>query len=125
MGRTEVAGLPAGGPATLAGARLALGIMDPDDVRDDARIEAKVNAANRFVRSQRCAVPAIGLDDWSTLADVTEGANMLVARLFRRKNSPAGVETIGPDGSAAYVARNDPDVSMLLQLGTWRGPQLG
>jgi hypothetical protein len=49
---------------------------------------------------------------------------MLAARLFRRRNSPAGVEAMGPDG-ATYVMRNDPDIGQLLRLGSWQLPGLG
>lgn len=124
MSRTELAGLPDGGPASLAGARLQLGITDPEDVRDDDRIATWVAAVNRMVRSWRCSQAAVDQDDWAGVADVVAGANMLVARMFRRKNSPAGVESFGSDG-AVYVSRSDPDIAQLLQLGQWRGPQLG
>jgi len=52
------------------------------------------------------------------------GATMLAARLFRRRHSPAGVETFGAEG-AVYVQRNDPDVAMLLGLGAYARPVVG
>lgn len=43
------------------------------------------------------------------------GATMLAARLHRRRNSPAGIESFTADG-AAYVTRYDPDAALLLQF---------
>ena len=48
---------------------------------------------------------------------------MLAARLFRRRNSPGGVEAF-TDG-AVYVARTDPDVAALLSIGPYKPPQVG
>ena len=59
---------------------------------------------------------------WS--ADHQLGALMLAVRLYRRRDSPAGVESFGADGPA-YVQRNDPDVAMLLGLGSYAPPVVG
>lgn len=61
-------------------------------------------------------------DAWG--ADVQAGAQLLTARIWRRRQSPAGVESVGELG-AVYVQRRDPDVAMLLGLGTWRPPLVG
>lgn len=116
-----MAGLPEVGPATLAGVKLHLGITDD---RSDDRLEAIVAAVNGRVRRWPVASLAVDLDDWSTAPDVVEGATLLAARLWRRKNSPAGVETFGSEG-AAYVVRQDPDVALLLRLGNHQGPAVG
>ena len=118
---TEVAGLPVDGPATVAGVKTHLGITD---ARDDVRLAAIVGAVNSRVRRWPVATLAVDLADWSTAPDVVEGATLLAARLFRRKNSPAGVETFGSEG-AAYVVRQDPDVALLLRLGNHQGPAVG
>lgn len=57
------------------------------------------------------------LPDWP--ADLYRGAVMLAARLYRRKQSPDA--TIAADGEFGpmYVARNDPDIAMLLRFGRW------
>jgi hypothetical protein len=52
------------------------------------------------------------------------GATMLAGRLWRRRNSPAGVESFAGD-AAVYVQRNDPDVAMLLELGAYTRPGVG
>lgn len=57
-------------------------------------------------------------------ANVTMGATMLAARVYRRRNSPAGVEAMGELGPV-YVQRNDPDVAMLLGLGNFRPLRVG
>lgn len=118
---TEVAGLPVGGPATLAGVKAHLGIAD---ARDDDRLAAIVAAVNAKVRRWPCSEVAVNLADWTVAADVVEGATLLAARLFRRKNSPAGVEAFGAEG-AAYVMRSDPDVALLLGLGSHQRPAVG
>jgi hypothetical protein len=115
----ELVGLPDGGPATLAGVKEHLSIGDD---RDDTRLTSIVAAVNSQVRSWPVAVAAVDAETWP--ARIVEGANMLAARLFRRKNSPAGVESFGDQG-ATYVMRNDPDIAMLLKMGTYTPPQIG
>lgn len=117
----ELPNLPATGPATRSGAKAALGIA-ADDVTDDARLDALVAAVNGKVRGWRCSAAAQGAAEWP--GHLVEGATMLVVRLFRRKNSPAGVEAFGELGPV-YVMRTDPDVAMLLGLGSWAPPAVG
>jgi len=52
------------------------------------------------------------------------GADLLAARLYRRKDSPAGVLPFGMEG-AAYVQRNDPDVALFLEMGAYTAPRVG
>jgi hypothetical protein len=117
----ELVGLPAGGPTTLEAVKVQLGIA-ADDVRDDARLTPLVAAVNGSIRGWAVSAPIVGEDEWPDR--IKSGASMLTARLFRRKNSPAGVEAFGSQG-AAYVMRNDPDIAMLLRLGAWAGPGVG
>lgn len=116
---SEVPGLPAEGPATLEGVRDFLRIAD---TTDDTRIEAVVAAVNARVRSWPCCLDSEGAADFT--ANVIEGATLLAGRLFRRRESPAGVAAFGEMGPV-YVMRNDPDVAMLLNLGSWSRPQVG
>ena len=46
-------------------------------------------------------------------------------RLYRRRNSPAGVESFSDIGGAVYVQRNDPDIAMMLGIGTYARPVIG
>lgn len=87
--------------------------------RDRAELEAVVAAVNSLVT------------DWKGLAagdevaaSVRFGSLMLAARVYRRRNSPAGVEALGELGPV-YVSRNDPDLSMMLGLGSYRTPMIG
>jgi len=109
------------GPTTLALVKGHLGITD---ARDDDRLAGIVAAVNAKVKRWPVGRLAVDLADWSTAADAVEGATLLAARLFRRKNSPAGVEVFGSEG-AAYVVRMDPDVALLLRLGNHQGPAVG
>lgn len=121
MPRTELEGLPDGGPSTLPAVKEHLGITD---ARDDTTITRKVEAVNALVRAWPCSSLAVGEADWAKAPAVVEGANMLAARWFRRKGSPAGVESVGTLG-AVYVMRTDPDIAMMLGLGPYAGPEVG
>lgn len=88
--------------------------------RDVEGLEAVVTAVNGLV------------SDWlgyhEPAAEVkpqhAHGATMLAARVFRRRNSPAGVEALG-DLGPVYVSRNDPDLAMMLGLANYRRPVVG
>lgn len=112
--------LPADGPATVAGVKAVGAISDAHDTAL-TRIVAAVNAS---VRKFPVCQQAIGADDWTGFPDVVEGANMLGVRLWRRKDTPGGVEVYGEFG-IAYVRRLDPDIAMLLELGDWSKPGVG
>lgn len=115
----EWPGLPEGGPVHRAALKDQLGLTDSED---DAFLDRIVLAVNRKVRRWPVSRYAAGEESWP--ADVVEGAMMLCVRLYRRRNSPSGVESFGAEG-AVYVQRNDPDIGMLLELGTWSRPQVG
>ena len=53
-------------------------------------------------------------------AETYQGAVMYAAREYRRRNSPAGIETFGDVTS--FVARFDPDIDRALQTGAWARP---
>ena len=115
--------LPSSGPATLASVALQLG-LDPTTLTPDetARLDPIVEAVNDEVRRMPVASRAAGADVWPM--GIVLGASMLGARLFARKNSPAGVQSFA-DGAALYVQRNDPDIAQLLKLGQWSIPVVG
>lgn len=120
--------LPATGPTTRAQVKAHLAISG-DDARDDTRLDSIVAAVNSRVRDWPVAEKATAdtqeaadLAGWP--ASIVEGVTMLAARLWRRKDSPAGVAAFG-DFGPVYVQRNDPDVAMLLELGDWSRPQVG
>lgn len=111
------------GPATLAGVAVWL------DQSDDAGAAAPrpqlgmvVSATNVWVRRLHPGTVVDGEPAWD--ADVVLGATMLAGRLWRRRDSPAGVETFAGDG-AVYVQRNDPDVAMMLRIGAYAPPRVG
>lgn len=88
--------------------------------RDATGLDLAVAATNAFMA--RIATPAGELGTWGD--DQKLGATMLAARVYRRRNSPAGVETIG-DMGPTYVSRYDPDLEMLLGFGQWQTPRVG
>jgi len=89
------------------------------DVSADANLAASTSAAAAFV----AGIPWVGrLPAWPD--DVRLAATMLAARLYRRRNTPSGVEAFG-DYAATYVARTDPDVSRFLRIGPQAMPRVG
>lgn len=68
-------------------------------------------------------VPTYG-NDLGWPPNIRLGAKMLAARLYRRRNSPAGVESLGELGPV-YVSRNDPDLAQLLCIGRYERPKVG
>lgn len=113
---------PTDGPATLEATKLQLQL---EDTVDDTYITSVVDAVNVTVRDMAyplsiTADPAPA--EWP--ADILLGSNMLAARLVRRRNSPSGVEAL-TDAGAAYVSRNDPDISQLLRIGANAKPMVG
>lgn len=101
-----------------------MGIPDPDTgTPDDAHLTATLAAVTamvpRMVPRVRTAAPA---DPWPS--DVQEGAIMLTARLFARRNSATGVAAYLETGPA-YVARYDPDLERLFGIGSWGPPVIG
>ena len=57
-------------------------------------------------------------------AQVYEAAVMLAAKVFRRRNSPAGIVE-GFGDAVTYVARYDPEIQRALRQGAWTMPGVG
>ena len=94
----------------------------PDtDTADDDLIAACTAATNEWVAATAYVKGLPEPAEWP--ADVTLGATMLAARLYRRRNTPAGIESIA-DG-AVYVPRRDSDVDSMLHMGAWAPPRVG
>ncbi|WP_280383359.1 phage head-tail connector protein [Nocardia wallacei] len=104
---------------TLAAVKTYLAITDD---RDDAAITAVVDAVNDLIASW-LPVPGAGTG-WPPRH--AQGATMLAARVFRRRNSPNGVEDYGSElQGAIYTRANDPDIALLLGLGRYEPPSVG
>lgn len=101
----------------------------------DPAIEDATAATNAFVA--RLALPLVpklvdgiavldgdGVQVMEPAADTVLGAKMLAARMYRRRNSPAGIEAI-TDAGTAFVARYDSDISRLLRLDGFAAPRVG
>lgn len=115
---------------TTEAVRLWLGIPATDPALEDATA-----ATNDYV--SRLGLPLVPLitdgiavlDDTGQqvmvpAADTVLGAKMLAGRLWRRRNSPNGVEAITEAGTS-FVARYDSDISRLLRLDGYAGPRIG
>lgn len=121
-----IAGLPAAGPTDLATVKLALTYPAAADPIRDPQIQSVVDAVNYWVRCLPIASSSLayGTPPPAWPPTVTKGATMLATRLWRRKDSPSGVEAF-TDAGAIYVSRNDPDIGMLLELGNYTRPAVG
>ena len=89
--------------------------MKSDVQADDPLLKRCIDTVNDLVTSWHGAT-------WPQGADL--GAVMLASRLYRRRNSPGGVESFG-DMGAAYVPRYDADLDRLLRINDWAAPQVG
>lgn len=97
-----------------------LRLPDPIPTVDADLIADCCAAAEPIVVRHRADV---GTDPAAIPADVYQGSVMLAGRLYRRRNSPAGIETMGE--STNYIASFDPDLDQFLQRGRYRIPGVG
>jgi hypothetical protein len=102
--------------------------LDGTDTDDDALIGRAVASAQVEVeraRRDQFAYPAgPGFPSvFQPDGEVYQGAVMLAARLVRRRNSPAGIETFSD--TVAYVSRWDPDIQRALRQGAYAWPAVG
>lgn len=86
--------------------------------RPDTNLREVIKAAVAMVEGWKGQPLSDWPDNWRL------GTIMLIARFDRRRNSPAGVDTITEMGPV-YVSRRDPDVAQLLEIGTWSRPVVG
>lgn len=80
----------------------------------DEQILTEVVAATNAWCAQLPIVVNLADPDADWPIDVTQGATMLAARFYRRRNTPGGIESFAD--SQIYVPRRDPDVTSLLHL---------
>lgn len=104
------------GPATADAVRLHLGLGSGED---PAALERACAGANAFLRRYKTE-PGEG-QSWSP--DYVLGTIMLAAQLYRRRNTPGGVEQFGETG--VYVRAIDADVERLLRIGRYSTPGVG
>lgn len=96
--------------------------MDATDTADDVLIQDVIDACEPEVCRARP-------DSWdevrtpATTPDAYRGGVMLAARVVRRRNSPAGIESFGE--SVTYVASFDPDLDRFLRRNRHRMPGVG
>ena len=103
--------------------------IDGLDTDDDDLINRAIGSAQieveRARRDQFTATPNVPAAPpvFTPDGEVYQGAVMLAARLVRRRNSPAGIETFSD--SVAYVSRWDPDIQRALRQGNYAWPAVG
>jgi hypothetical protein len=83
---------------------------------------AAVNAwVSRLQWVADAAAAANPVGTWPETAD--HGATMLAARMYRRRNTPSGVEAL--TDMVVYVPRRDSDVDQMLRVGAYQIPGVG
>jgi hypothetical protein len=88
---------------------------------DDAELDVIVTAVTSWIESL-ADVPRTADLLWAQQTHLA--ALMMGSRLYRRRNSPNGVEAFTGDG-VTYVARYDPDIARLLRLDGFTKPKVG
>ncbi|HCD1553131.1 hypothetical protein HMPREF3153_09730 [Corynebacterium sp. HMSC06C06] len=83
--------------------------------RPDETLREVIDATVELVEGWKGAPIAEWPERWRL------GTMMLIARIDRRRQSPSGVDTVTEMGPV-YIARKDPEVAQLLEIGTWRKP---
>lgn len=92
---------------------LDLEVSDPEMV-------TVVAATNAYVDR----LPNIDREEDGSWADTTKlGALLMASRFYRRKDSPAGLMTLGD--TSTFVPRWDDDMARLLNQQAWRKPVVG
>lgn len=109
-------------PGWLLPADVAQWLRLPDPIPTvDADLLARIVTATEPVVARYR--PDIGATAAAIPPDIYQGAVQLAARIYRRRNSPAGIETMGD--SVNYVASFDPDLDQFLRRGRYRMPGVG
>lgn len=85
------------------------------DAADDELLGWVVDATNAWVAGIPYVLNRTTIDPtWAWSADIMQGATMLAARWYRRRNTPSGVESM--TDNVVYLPRRDGDVDLLLHL---------
>lgn len=101
-------------PLTTERLKTQLGIA-ATDAADDQLLEWVTDAVNAWVEQTPWVADHVAADpDWTWPPDVEQGAAQLGARLYRRRNTPSGIEAF--TDNLVYVPRRDGDVDLLLHL---------
>lgn len=104
-------------PATPEGVRVYLGLSEADT--DTEALNLSCAAANAFLRRYKGDEPPG--DGWPS--DWVLGTVMQAAGLYRRRNTPGGVDTFGDTGM--YVRATDTEVERMLRIGRYAPPGVG
>lgn len=93
--------------------------VNDQDTKDDGLLREVCAAAEPYV--ERCR-PEFATPDgtYKPDAETYKGAVMYAARMYRRRNSPAGIEVF--NDAASFVSRYDPEIDRALQTGDWARP---
>jgi hypothetical protein len=101
--------------------------LQASDATDDELVAASAAMTEPYV--QRCRPEWAGIDVtdpenpvhvYLPDAETYQAAVMLAGRVYRRRNSPHGIEQFGD--SVSFVARYDPDIERALQTGSYARP---
>lgn len=88
---------------------------------EDAILDVIVTAVTSVIEAMP-DVPRTAEGAWAQQTHLA--ALMLASKLYRRRNSPNGIEAF-TDNGAAYVARYDPDIARLLRIDGFTRPAVG
>lgn len=94
--------------------------LDGTDTTDDDLLQAVCAQTEPYVQRCRPEFNHPESDEYAPDAEAYQGAVMYAARQYRRRNSPAGIESFGE--TTSFVSRWDPDIDRALQTGSYARP---
>lgn len=107
-----------------------IGWLQPVDVKRQLRIDGTDTTDDQLIQDccdaaepEICRARPDALPFPPAVPDAYRGGVMLAARLVRRRNSPAGIESFGE--SVTYVASYDPDLDRFMRRGRYAMPGVG
>lgn len=92
------------------------------DTHLEAVVSATIDLVDSLPDAPRMPANEAGVRAWAPRTH--QAAVMLAARLYRRRNSPGGIEAM-TDGGATYVSRYDSDISRMLRIDGHTRPAVG
>lgn len=110
-------------PPTLADLKTDLINQDPDDDRDDAKLDLDLSAAVAFVERVRGEDFNLTGESDSELPEATDdlvlGTLRMAGRWGNRRRSPDGLVSLGADLGSGRIPSFDPDIERLLGVGRY------
>lgn len=94
--------------------------LNGQDASDDVLIHSVCASAEIYAERCRPEFATVDPSGFAPDAECYLAAKMYAAKLYRRRNSPAGIETFGE--TTSFISRFDVDIDRGLHTGDFAGP---